>query len=136
VHELVHFQQGEPEMAGRDLLGQVLYEGVAEFICDLVTGDLVSPNEETYRFGDDHAEEIWREFEVAMLGRDFSRWLYNQGQGTEEWPADVGYYVGYKIAEAYYQRSPDPQQAVREMLQIDDPQEFLTQSGYREAFGR
>jgi len=130
IHELVHFQQREPEMAGRSLLGQALYEGVADFVCQLVAGGLASTNARTRQFGEAHEREIWTEFRSAMAGTDFSRWLYNQGRGTEEWPADVGYYVGYKIAESYYERSSDPRAAVAAMLRISDPEGFLEQSGY------
>lgn len=136
VHELVHFQQREPELAGRSLLGQALYEGVADFICELVTGGLVGANERTRQFGDAHEREIWEEFRTEMGGRDFSRWLSNQGQGTEEWPADIGYYVGYKIAGAYYRRASDPRRAIRDMLRIEDPEDFLSRSGYGSDFDR
>jgi uncharacterized protein YjaZ len=71
-----------------------------------------------------------------MLERDFSRWLYNQARATAEWPADLGYYVGYKIAEAYYARASDPRQAIREMLRIEEPQKFLARSGYGRDFER
>lgn len=136
VHELVHFQQQEPELAGRSLLGQALYEGVADFVCELVAGGLASTNEMTRRFGEEHESEIWEEFRADMGGRDFSRWLSNQGQGTEDWPADIGYYVGYKIAQAYYRRASDPMRAVADMLRIEDPEGFLARSGYGSDFNQ
>ncbi|MGD8729966.1 MAG: DUF2268 domain-containing putative Zn-dependent protease [Gemmatimonadota bacterium] len=136
VHELVHFQQGEPEMADRTLLGQALYEGVADFVSDLATGGLAETNERTRRWGDEHEREVWREFRRVMTGRDFSRWLYNQGRATPDWPSDVGYYVGFKIAEAYYERAEDPHQALSEMLHIEDPRDFLARSGYGEDLQR
>jgi hypothetical protein len=37
---------------------------------------------------------------------DLSGWLYN-GMGSAEKPGDLGYWVGYRIAKAFYNRRPD-----------------------------
>jgi hypothetical protein len=58
-----------------------------------------------------------------MSGKDISRWLYN-GTESEDRPGDLGYYVGYKITEAYYNRAADKRQAVREILEIKDFDRF------------
>jgi len=55
------------------------------------------------------------------------QWLYNS---TPEKPADLGYWVGYRIVKSYYQRSPDKRQAIREILQMTDPKGFLAKSGW------
>ena len=44
---------------------------------------------------------------------------------------DLGYWVGYRIVKAYYQRAADKQQAFREILGLSDPQAFLNKSGWR-----
>jgi uncharacterized protein YjaZ len=62
-----------------------------------------------------------------------SRWLY-QGDQSKDRPADLGYYMGYKIAEAYYKRAADKKQAVKDILQIKDFHQFLAASGYAEKF--
>jgi len=48
---------------------------------------------------------------------------------------DLGYWVGYRIAKAYYQRAADKQQAVREILEMSDPKAFLAKSGWRPGMG-
>jgi uncharacterized protein YjaZ len=47
-----------------------------------------------------------------------------------EKPADLGYYVGYKICEAYYNQAKDKKQAVKDILTIQDYKQFLAKSGY------
>ena len=44
---------------------------------------------------------------------------------------DLGYWVGYRIVKAYYQRAADKQQALREILELSDPKAFLAKSGWR-----
>lgn len=43
----------------------------------------------------------------------------------------IGYWVSYRIAKAYYQNTPDREDAIREMIQMTDPHEFLARSGWR-----
>ena len=55
-------------------------------------------------------------------------WLY--GGQPEGWPADLGYFVGYRICQAYYESSDDKAAAVRALLLNTDGAELLAQSGY------
>ena len=68
-----------------------------------------------------------------MNGKDTSNWLY-QGDKAKDKPADLGYYVGYKIAESYYNRAADKKQAIKDILDIKDFNGFLKASGYDEKF--
>ena len=49
-------------------------------------------------------------------------------------PADLGYYIGYHIKKAYYDRAPDKARAIREILHIADARQFLARSGYGARF--
>ncbi|MBC7808379.1 MAG: hypothetical protein H7145_19775 [Akkermansiaceae bacterium] len=68
-----------------------------------------------------------------MNGKDISNWFY-QGDRAKDRPADLGYYIGYKICEAYYERAKDKNAAVRAMLETTDVAAFLKASGYAEKF--
>jgi hypothetical protein len=46
-----------------------------------------------------------------MHGKDLSDWFYRDPPG--ERPADVGYFVGYRIAESYYNQAKDKKRAIR-----------------------
>jgi hypothetical protein len=49
-------------------------------------------------------------------------------------PADLAYFIGYRIAEAYYRKTPDKAKAIADILNCGDPEKFLQQSGYAERF--
>jgi uncharacterized protein YjaZ len=64
-----------------------------------------------------------------MHGSDLSRWLF-QGDRSTDRPADLGYYIGYKICEAFYRRAPDKSEAIRQIIRLTDAEAFLQESGY------
>jgi uncharacterized protein YjaZ len=49
---------------------------------------------------------------------------------TPERPADLGYYVGYKICQEYYEKSADKKKAIKDILEIRDFDQFFRESGY------
>jgi hypothetical protein len=55
---------------------------------------------------------------------------------VRERPKDLGYYMGYRIAQAYYDSASDKREAIRDILAIRDAHEFLKKSGYAERFAR
>lgn len=126
AHELIHYQQKYPK-ADPSLLGKAIGEGSADFVGELISGKMI--NGHLHRYGDPRERELWDEFKREMNGTDASRWLY-QGDRAKDRPADLGYYVGYKICQAYYDRSPDKKQAVKDILEIKDFKAFLKASGY------
>jgi hypothetical protein len=71
--------------------------------------------------------ELWREFLARKDGSDYAGWLYDGGVGDR--PADLGYWMGYRIARAYYERAGDKAQSLRDMLAIGDAEAFLEASG-------
>lgn len=131
AHELIHYQQKFP--AGeRALLGSVIGEGSADFIAELIAGKHI--NKHLHDYGDQRERELWIEFKRSMTSNDMSLWLYN-GNDIKDRPADLGYYMGYKIAESYYKNAADKRQAVRDILEIKDFAAFLKASRYEEKFG-
>src|SRR4051812_13657994 len=75
---------------------------------------------------------LWDDFKNEMHGTDVSRWLYNQGTSTATptRPGDLGYFIGYRIVEAYYQKQSDKVAALRDIIEIRDADAFLAASGY------
>ena len=130
IHELIHTQQAY-DYGENTLLGQCINEGSADFLGELATGKHINPHLHVY--GDAHESELWESFSNEMLETDFSNWLYNGGGSTEARPADLGYYVGYKICEAHYQKTTDKKAAIVDILAIKngpDALRFLKESGY------
>jgi hypothetical protein len=126
AHELIHIQQPQGGDNGT-LLQQALNEGGADFVGELISGGII--NQVQRKYGDAHERELWAEFQKEMLGTDISHWMY-QGDRAKDRPADLGYYVGYKICESFYRHSADKHEAVRRMLRISDAPGFLKESGY------
>ena len=124
-HELVHYQQ---DISGKDsLLKQCLAEGGADFVGELISGNHI--NQKAFAYGNKHEQKLKKEFVSVMLDNDYSDWLYGTS-GKDDRPNDLGYWIGYKICEAYSKKQPTKKQAVADVLKIKDPEEFVKKSGY------
>jgi hypothetical protein len=128
VHELVHRNQGPQDGT---LLSYALSEGMADFVAELVTGHVT--NARLHPYGNAHEKELWADFQKEMLGTNSKNWIANGKQETPEKPCDLGYYVGYRIVQAYYAKAADKKQALANILTIRDAKAFLAESGYAEA---
>jgi len=132
AHEHVHILQarsgGIASKVNKNLLDQSLLEGAADFVGFIVTGGNINARLRT--FGIAHEAALWTEFKAEMRRSDISRWLYNQGSATADRPGDLGYFIGYRIAEAFYNRTADKRLALRAIIDISNSDLFLTQSGY------
>ena len=132
AHEHVHVLQGRARgltsHPNATLLEQSLVEGSADFIGELVSGGSI--NARLIAYGIPREAALWTEFRSQMNGTDVSRWLYNQGSATSDRPGDLGYFIGYRIAQAYYDRTSDKRAAVRAIIEITNADQFLTASGY------
>lgn len=128
THELMHFQQ---KMAPQTLLGHAIKEGGADFLASLlVQGNF---NERIYTYGYAHEAELKQEFFAAMKGSDMSQWLYGGANEATGRPADLGYFMGFRICQAYYQQARDKKQAIAEILNAKDFERLLADSGYQQA---
>ena len=124
IHELVHFQQNYVQ--DNTLLAQSIKEGAADFICELITGS--HPNKSTYEYGNSHEKELWQEFEKKMTSKDWTPWLYYSKDKSR--PQDLGYWMGYKIVKAYYDKAKDKSKAISDILNIKSFNDFFAQSNY------
>jgi hypothetical protein len=128
IHEYVHTQQKEE---GADLLGACLYEGAADFITELVMG---SPLENHYiRYGKENEARLKASFQLEMFTANGDNWLYN-GQTADVMP-DLGYFMGYAICKAYYDKATDKKKAIKEIIELPygdtaAVEAFLVRSGY------
>lgn len=113
VHEYVHTQQGA---FGADLLSVALQEGVAEFVSTLAME--VPSASPAISFGQANLQRVRERFAAEMFSPNWDDWLYNDTE-NEFGVRDLGYYVGYAIAEAYYRRSEDKTAAIARLIEID-----------------
>lgn len=130
AHEYAHAQQpsAQVEDPEADVLTASLIEGAAEFVAERISGGIA------YRhllgFVKGREEEIEKAFlEEIDETASGSRWLYNS-PGSPEWPADLGYWVGYRIAKTYFAQADDKQAAMRDIIEAQDFKAFLGRSGW------
>lgn len=130
AHEFIHVQQEQfyGENPDEKVLRASLIEGGAEFIGELISGSV------SYAHLPSAVKGREKEFENAFLAdKDKaalgSAWLYNY-PGTADHPADLGYWIGYRIVKAYYRKATDKRAALREIIQLRNAEELLANSGW------
>ena len=143
AHETVHTFQNDPADASKSpLLTQVLIEGGADFIASIVTGETPEPGRAKWAVSRETL--LWTEFKKDLtftqppLGKEepFTanaarlRWINNYQKAPSGWPFEVGYWIGMRIWECYYERSVDKHQAIRDVIDWNDPDAILQRSGY------
>jgi hypothetical protein len=129
IHELIHYQQKSQQS---DLATAVMNEGAADFISELITGHDI--DEDTKPYGDSHEEELWKKFQEDQKTNDLKPWLYNGGNSDRVGPPDLGYYMGYKISQSFYEGATDKAAALKTIIAMKDPKGFIEQSAYAARF--
>lgn len=132
AHETIHFQQKNwPE--NPTLLQQSITEGSADFLGELISGGNI--NQKAMDYGNKNEERLCREFVAKMDSTNYIDWLYGVS-GKDDRPNDLGYWIGYRITQAYFKNSTDKKKAVKEILDIKDHKAFLNKSGYLKRYIR
>jgi tetratricopeptide (TPR) repeat protein len=128
MHESIHTLQ--LTRASR-LLDAVILEGSCDFIASLVTGKKI--NTPHYVYGAENEQELWEELKKDKDDLSYVNWLY-QGDKSKERPADLGYFMGYRICEEYYNNAGDKKQAIKDIIEVKNFEDFLKKSGYEKKF--
>lgn len=139
AHEMAHVYQsraGVKESAD-DLLHQSMVEGFADFVMERVLEGAARTGTERQAYGLAIEAVLWREFKSDVDSRRAkTEWLYVQRMSVPGRPADMGYWIGKRICEAYYAKAGDKRAAMRTLLELRDPKAILAESGYGQAFAR
>jgi|GEM_PF-1005628 len=130
VHEMVHVQQ--KNTPSQSVLAKCITEGAADFITYLLLNQIIQPRQHAY--GNAHEKEIYERLMREKNTTDLSYWMYNQEIEEKGIPSDLGYYIGYKICEAYYNKQADKKKAVKDILEVRDYELFLKESEYGKKF--
>jgi len=127
AHEIIHYQQKSLGTV-KTLLANAIQEGSADFLAEMISGRHV--NEHVHRYAIPRRAELWKEFKEKMHGEDLAGWLYSSDSDR---PQDLGYWIGYEITKAYYDKAADKRQAMKEILEVSDFDAFLDKSGYADS---
>ena len=142
VHELIHVKNAltvgieeymqvfGPKMS---LLALSIREGTAYFLTLLSTGE--HTHIRAYNYLIENEKTIWERFKADMNNRDPGDWMFRHPKDLDI-PMDLGYVVGSRIVESYYNHTENKEEAVREILSVTDFSDFLAQSGYAEKFSK
>lgn len=131
AHEYGHVLQpeaGDGRNGAPTVLEQSLVEGVAELVAELISGQV--SNVHLARWAAGRARTIDERFLADADKTDLSPWLYD-GVGDAARPGDLGYWVGHRIARAYFDRAGDKRRALATLLALRDPKAILRESGWR-----
>lgn len=136
IHELAHFQQAMAMgiekytalyQASNNMLALCLREGGADFITFLVLGGV--SNQNTFNFLEANESELKAKFLNDLSLQDDDYWLWNSIDKTDT-PFLLGYAMGHKICESYYNVSKDKKVAIKEILNLTQADDFLEKSLY------
>lgn len=124
-HELIHYQQHYPNSR---LLEHSFLEGSADFLGELIAGAQI--NSAAHEYGLAHEHQLWQEFKPHFADTTFYPWMY--GRPADGRPNDLGYFIGYRIAKAYYDRAADKRKAISDIITArgGDVKGILEESGY------
>jgi len=127
AHETVHTQQKNKRKL--KLLNGVMNEGIADFITEKLLQKNINKNIFTY--GMEHECALRKEFlnDLNTDPESFYNWIYN-GSKSKFRPADLGYFIGYRIAEAYYNKQSDKRRALKDLLNQKKYTSIFEESGY------
>jgi hypothetical protein len=139
-HELNHISFGAGHRSDPDagtLLSSVIAEGLGSWYADLFWGDRVTPaqalgyTEPEWQWALAHEKELWAAAEPLLSSKEratLDRFRSARARVIPEGPAKVGYFLGYRIVDAYVKRHGES--AWRALFDLPIAQ-ILRDSGYR-----
>ena len=125
-HETIHTQQ-KGNLS--DLAEHSISEGVADFLSEKISG--LTINKIAFKYGLENDCDLRKEFlfNYSKNKTDISNWLYN-GSKSKNRPADLGYYIGYRIAEEYYNKAVNKEKAILDLLNRKNYKKIFKKSEY------
>ncbi|NAS12943.1 hypothetical protein [Poritiphilus flavus] len=131
VHEVGHlfqtYLQGEVDYVSlytdetkTNMLGYAVREGTADFMAYLVSPDLVDKTRYTY--GEAHEAELWELFKPHLKEHPDNNkgWFHGRSDDHPDWPWQIGYYVGCKMIQHYYNQAENKEKAILDILSAKD----------------
>lgn len=126
IHEIIHFQQKYQD--AKNILDGALIEGGADFITKQITGKTTAQS--CFEYGYKHEKELWTDFKNQDTTQNFVKWFVNIPDTLNQRPGMLGYFIGYRICEKYYNNSINKEAALREIIELKNPVEIYKKTRY------
>jgi hypothetical protein len=138
AHEAAHIIQEEIQGSERylsiyadeekgTLIAYSLREGAANLVAKLVSGNHI--NQEAEAYGMRHEAELWGLFREQALDTELGDWFFYKPKENPDWPRDLGYWIGYRMAQKCYESASDKSRMLVRILDAADPEVLLTECG-------
>lgn len=138
AHETIHTQQSgfpvnEIFVLAKKRKLRLLNMAITEGSCDYITQQTLglNINAHIHSYGEARYCELAESFKTDCKEKpfDYSNWLYN-GNDAQSRPADLGYFLGYKITEAYFKHSSNKTRAYKTILKRGKYKKVYRKSGF------
>jgi hypothetical protein len=79
-------------------------------------------------YGEKHEKELWRVFRERLEEQtdDHPGWFSGRNEAFPEVPWQIGYWLGMRMCEAYYEAAADRNEALRTLLTTADVEVYRT----------
>lgn len=116
VHEMIHAHQ-QLQNAQTNLDG-ALREGAAEYVAFRLTGRLGAAD--AFAYAKRHEAEVRQQFALEADQPIVTKWFSATPDAVTQQPGALGYYVGFRICEAYYQQARDKKAALQTIITLSN----------------
>ena len=108
----------------------MINEGTADFIASLVVPEPdVRQMTDRWQYGCPREQALYQQFAREPNRVETSPWFFDH-QPANGWPPDMGYWLGYRIAQTYHHQAADKHAALTALLRVTDFQALAAASGY------
>lgn len=100
----------------RTNLEGALKEGAAEYVAFRLTGRLGSTD--AFAYGKQHEADIRQRFAKEADQPIVAKWFLASTDAATQQTGALGYYIGFRICEAYYAQARDKNQALQDIVAL------------------
>lgn len=132
VHENLHtLQKNNPNE--NSILDQAIIEGASVFLTEYICGPesligIAGVHNDMVTYADKNKLTIWKEFNQDLKSSEnISKWFWNS---DSKYPYSMGYYMGYMICKSFYHNQEDKSKAIKELIEVTNPNLIFERSDY------
>jgi hypothetical protein len=124
IHEGIHTAQAP--LCEPGVLSETMTEGSADFLAFYILNN--NFNSKIYQYGYQNECKIWDLIKVDLeKNQNYDSWF---GSYDKNEHPDLGYFIGFRIVQSYFEKSTNKNQALIEIIQMKQPKEIYDKSSY------